>query len=126
MVAIDAKYMRILQKVGDRLKDNYSRIITVCGILFLSYIVSSMLSSATVGMLSNLALKKVKQKASPVSTPDVSKKLNYTTIRKDVVARNLFNSEGKVPDEKDPNSEPSESKSVFDATASCAVEVGLV
>ena len=119
MVAIDAKYMRILQKVGDRLKDNYSRIITVCGILFLSYIVSSMLSSATVGMLSNLALKKVKQKASPVSTPDVSKKLNYTTIRKDVVARNLFNSEGKVPDEKDPNSEPSESKSVFDATASC-------
>ena len=120
MVAIDAKYMRILQKIGDRVKDNFTRISGVASVLFLSYIVGSIMSSATVGLLSNLALKKVRSKPSPVSTPDVSKKLNYTTLRKDVVARNLFNSEGKVPDEKDPRGEKTESKSVFDATSSCA------
>ena len=34
MVAIDAKYMRILQKIGDRVKDNFTRIICLLGSYF--------------------------------------------------------------------------------------------
>ena len=119
VVAIDPKYLRILQKAGDKLKDNSSRISGVSGVLFVSYIGASMLSSSTVGMLSDLALKKVRSKPSPVSAPDVSKKLNYTQLRKEVVARNLFNSEGELPKEKSPGSEPTKAKSIFNADAAC-------
>ena len=118
-MAIDPKYMRILQKAGDQIRDNSPRITGVSGVLFVSYIGASMVSSSTVGMLSELALKKVRTKSAPVSTPDVSKKLNYTQLRKEVVARNLFNSEGELPTEKSPGSEPTESKSVFNEAEAC-------
>ena len=35
------------------------------------------------------------------------------------MARNLFNSEGELPTEKSPGSEPTESKSVFNEAAAC-------
>ena len=60
-MAIDPKYMRILQKAGDQIRDNSPRITGVSGLLFVSYIGASMVSSSTVGMLSELALKKLEQ-----------------------------------------------------------------
>ena len=119
MIEIDQKYMRMLEKAGGKLRDHSSKISGVLGVLFLSYIAASMMSASIVGSLSNLALQKVVSKSSPVSTPDVSKKLNYTQLRKKVVARNLFNSEGEVPNEKSPGSKSVEEKSVFNAGAAC-------
>ena len=91
------------------------------GAILLSYLVASTLNAAFVGLLAKPAIE-----YSPKSLRGQAKKLNiknninYRNLRKAVISRNVFNSEGEVPDESE-KTETGETTTdtQFDENAKC-------
>ena len=85
---------------------------------FVAYIVASALSAAMIPLLSDAALEAPRVRSLGESYVDQRKDVNYRSVRKSVLGRNLFNSDGELPDEEAPE-QPKEEVSVFDADAPC-------
>ena len=73
-------------------------------IVLTSYVAASVCSSAALMVLVNVSLEGNKSKKAPMANVQLPKveQPNYFAIRKGVVNRNIFNSDGEVPDESDP------------------------
>ena len=74
-------------------------------VIFSGYITASLCSAGALMLLVDYSLKptrgmSAKNKAINANLPQITSP-NYFAIRKGVVNRNLFNSEGEVPDEKE-------------------------
>lgn len=92
----------------------------VVGVLFGAYLAASTLTSMTLSLFSESAIQTRPGQAVQVDRPTVRKSLNFRDVRKSVVARNIFNSEGEVPDEADPSVETKRpGAGNFDANARC-------
>ncbi|MFW7380529.1 MAG: type II secretion system protein N [Oligoflexus sp.] len=107
-------------------KTNAKQILFVGGIigksfliLFFAYMAASTLTAMTVGFFSDAALGTKAGRASEVERPELRKTLNYLEVRRSVVDRNLFNSDGEVPDESEPVDTDSAGSGNFDASAPC-------
>lgn len=71
-------------------------------VLFFSYFAASLAASATLLFFSNIGAKR-RASAQEFEHPRIEKLTNYRDLRKAVLARNIFNSEGTLPDEPDPS-----------------------
>ncbi|MBC7660648.1 MAG: hypothetical protein H7249_13215 [Chitinophagaceae bacterium] len=72
-------------------------------VIFCAYVVASLINSVLVAYLGGSAVKKKAVPALEVNHPRIEKTTNYRDLRKTVLARNVFNSEGILPDEPDPS-----------------------
>ena len=77
------------------------------------------MSSFLISFISGPAIKSQKSIGLRPERPDVRKSLNYREVRKLVVGRNLFNSEGELPDESDPEANQSLPISEFNENSKC-------
>ena len=90
------------------------------GLLVLAYLSASMVSAVLMNVMMDSALKTHagRARALPASQAVIiSNNQNYREVMKAVLARNIFNSEGTLPEEADPIH--SEGGGVFDAKAAC-------
>lgn len=101
-----------------RLKALGFRLMRVVSVVFAAYLVASTLAAAALGFLSSDTSGK-RSRVQEVMRPDTRKQLNFRDVRKSVVARNIFNSDGEVPDEADPSETETETGGVFDKNAKC-------
>jgi type II secretion system protein C len=74
-------------------------------VLFAAYICASILSAVTLMFLSGTAMQHRFKPRQEVDRPRLSKDTNYRDLRKVILARNVFNSTGAVPEEADPTAE---------------------
>ncbi len=72
-------------------------------VLLLSYFVASIATSVMLLFFANVGGKHHAVNPQEIDHPRIEKLTNYRDLRKAVLARNIFNSEGKVPDEPDPS-----------------------
>ncbi len=74
---------------------------SICAaILFVAYMIASIVSSVTVMFLADAAVRRpTAQEVANVKRPKIGSDTNYTALRKTVVDRNVFNSSGELPDE---------------------------
>jgi len=72
-------------------------------VLFLSYFTASIAASVMLLFFANVSSKHHVAGKQEIDHPRVEKLTNYRDLRKAVLARNVFNSEGKLPDEPDPS-----------------------
>ncbi len=103
---------------ADRLKALGAKMTRIAAVVFAAYIVASTLAAAALGFLGPDTSSR-RARIQGVERPDTRKQLNFRDVRKSVVARNMFNSDGEVPDESDPSDNESESGGVFDKNARC-------
>lgn len=99
-----------------------SRIVPVGGVLFFAYLCATVTSSFMVSILMEGAVSKAVAETDSSSQKTQSlgeEKLNYVQLRKAVMARNVFNSTGEIPDESDLESSGSGERKVFDPAAKC-------
>ena len=89
-------------------------------VLFLSYMAASTVSSFLISFVAGSAIKPIRMGPVVAERPNVRKSLNFREVRKDVVARNIFNSEGELPDETDTGFEKAKPVAEFDMNAACA------
>ena len=102
-----------------------SLLLAVSFIMLVSYLSASTVSAYFVTVLGETALKKPKSVARFSGTVGFRKDVNYRTIRKKVMERNIFNSEGEFPDETMPEIEDTKEENVaFNENAPC-VETSL-
>jgi type II secretion system protein C len=91
-------------------------------IVLTSYVAASVCSSAALMVLVNVSLEGKKLRAPSVANVQLPKvdQPNYFAIRKGVVNRNIFNSEGEVPDELSPaDTGPKKSDAKFSLEGPC-------
>lgn len=95
--------------------------IRVSVISFTAYLSASTIMAMSIGLISD-SFSGSRKKISAVSAtrPEVRKDINGHVIRRVVVDRNVFNSDGIVPEEPEIN-EKAASVSKFDPNAACAV-----
>ena len=94
----------------------------VATILFLGYVTATVASSILVGTMIKVMTKPapVAGRASPTDRVFTMSQPNYRELRKAIMDRNVFNSEGKFPEEKDVDSGKGKSVSnAFDMNAPC-------
>lgn len=74
---------------------------SVCGaILFVAYMIASVISAVMVMFLADSAMRRpATQEVASVKRPKIASDTNYTALRKTIVDRNVFNSAGELPDE---------------------------
>lgn len=74
---------------------------SICGvILFVSYMIASIISSVAVMFLADAAMGRPPAgDVASVKRPKIGSDTNYTALRKTIVDRNVFNSKGELPDE---------------------------
>ena len=72
-------------------------------VLFLAYIFAAIITSVMLLFFSNVTQKHRSAAAQEYDHPRIEKLTNYRDLRKAVLARNIFNSEGILPDEPDPS-----------------------
>lgn len=94
------------------------------GVLFASYILATIVSSLTAHFIIGMAKPKTPSPGLSSNTQSglrLSSLMNYRSVKKDVVDRNLFNRDGEVPPEEEKKElGQSESKELsFDDTAPC-------
>lgn len=71
-------------------------------VLFAAYICASILSAVSLMFLSGAAMQHRFKPKQEVDRPRLSKDTNYRDLRKVILARNIFNSTGAVPEEAEP------------------------
>lgn len=76
-------------------------------VLFAAYICASILSAVSLMFLSGAAMQHRFKPRQEVDRPRLSKDTNYRDLRKVILARNIFNNTGAVPEEADPSAEGS-------------------
>lgn len=108
---------KLERKKYDRL---VGRVYKVGTVLFLAYVSASLLSTLVMVLLVDQATVVPRKAVASASRPvRVSSRVNYHSIRKEVLGRNIFNKEGEFPDEPDPGEENSIVSSKFDDAAPC-------
>jgi general secretion pathway protein C len=75
------------------------------GVLFAAYICASIVSAVTLMFLSGASMQHRFKPRQEVDRPRLSKDTNYRDLRKVILARNVFNSTGALPEEADPTTE---------------------
>ncbi len=92
------------------------------GVLFASYVIAGTICSFVLSALSSGAIDQIKASAKPAAAAPVGFSLpniNYMKLEKAVVDRNIFNSEGKVPDESTVTADGKDKPAKFDLNAPC-------
>ncbi len=92
------------------------------GVLFASYVIAGTICSFALSILSRGAIEQIKASAKPTSVAQIGYTLpniNYMKLEKAVVDRNIFNSEGKVPDESTASVDGKDKPAKFDLNAPC-------
>lgn len=87
-------------------------------VVFIAYLLASIASTLSIAFLTGPAIETVKYPRLSTSV-DIRKDLNYRQVRKDVVRRNIFNSDGELPDETEAKSEVVSKSTDFDASSAC-------
>ena len=119
MAITKEKLQTIWKQNEDRIRSALGFSIRIGVILFVSYMLASIVSTFSVDFLSEAAMKSAKSSVD-IERPNLRKTLNYRDVRRSVVARNIFNSDGELPDEADPSD--GESGGIvgdFNANAQC-------
>jgi type II secretion system protein C len=104
----------------------------VLAVVFISYLTAAAAMAVIAGIFSSSAITSIKASAKPppaaasaYAYPDI----NYMKLEKAIVERNIFNSEGKVPDESSATAEAKSGAAKFDINAPCqrsAIEIELL
>ena len=119
-MALNKDKIRALWKQNEDFIRSTSRTVgRVCVVLFLSYMVASLVSTLSIGFLSKAAMTAPRAKIE-VSRPDLRKSLNFRDVRRTVVARNVFNSTGELPDETEEIASEGKGSGDFNANAKCS------
>ena len=87
-------------------------------ILLTSYLGASTINSFSVTLLGDMAMAPGAQKRVKGSLPQVEKP-NYRLLQRAVIKRNVFNSDGELPEEVDPKAVAREAEQEFDENAKC-------
>lgn len=95
-------------------------------VLFLAYIVASIVASVMLIFFANVGAKHHILSAGEIDHPRIEKLTNYRDLRKAVLARNIFNSEGILPDEPDPSEGPGNAFNPNDKCQKPTVNVELL
>lgn len=105
----------------------YRRVaIAVLSLLAVSYILASIVATFIMSFMLQGTMKSINKPQSSASAPVVGGPVtlafgsgtNFREVKKVIMERNLFNSEGKFPQESDPSKSRSDAK-VFDINAPC-------
>lgn len=74
---------------------------TIVFILLVAYLLASTITAFSISFLTQMALDRPKpaEEGEWAAHPSIANVVNYNSLRKTIVDRNIFNSEGKVPDE---------------------------
>lgn len=88
------------------------------GVLFSAYIVASILASMSLMFLTGPVIQHRKRPKHDLDMPRMSKETNYRDVRKIVLARNIFNSAGVLPEEAEPGADGS-SANTFNPNDKC-------
>lgn len=89
-----------LRKNDKTLKVVLGRASICAAILFVAYMIASIISAVTVMFLADAAMRRSPaQDEAVVKRPKIASDTNYTVLRKTIVDRNVFNSTGELPDE---------------------------
>lgn len=106
-----------------------SKLAGIGTVLFCSYIVATTLSAGFIAFLGADSVKQAEQPILALSNPVKIRKLtNFLTVRRRVLDRLLFNSNGDLPDESEPEGDDPDKpavKAVFDENAKCPQKTSL-
>ena len=109
---------RLLRERGEKIR---FAAISLFFLILVSYLSASTLAATFIGFFGESALVPIGSKRSSSSLVKGTKKtMNYRTLRKSVVGRNVFNSEGELPDEEAVGVVEEKQETAFDPNAPCA------
>lgn len=120
MDEIKEKLLQFWQDNDDLLKKIGLRLAKVSVILLTSFALASTVSSFFVGVIAKDAIKSVPLKKTKADNLNIRKTLNYRQLRKSVTGRNIFNSEGELPDETDVGREEKKEVVKFNIMDKCS------
>lgn len=120
MASLQEKLEAIWKQHDDRIRQVARILGNSCLIIFIAYLSASTLTAMTIGLFSKSALGARTSRPSEVQRPQLRKTLNYLEVRRSVVDRNLFNSDGELPEESDPTADSENfGTGSFDPKAPC-------
>lgn len=119
MALTKEKLQSIWKQNEDLIRTLFSLSTRTVTVLFVSYMLATIVATFSVNVLSQAAMKSSNSTV-VAERPNLRKTLNFRDVRKTVVARNIFNSEGELPDESDPDADDGDPVAGdFNANAPC-------